>query len=59
MMDNPELDRAGWPPIHAVSGALERSLVEVFMPDYGARLDAARQRLLDGLEDLGRAPADE
>jgi hypothetical protein len=52
-------DRAVWAPLHTISGVLETTLVEVFIPDYGARLDAARERLLDTLGDLGRPPADE
>ena len=52
-------DRAVWSPIYKVSGTLETSLVEVFMPDYGARLDAARERLLDTLGEVGRPPVDE
>ncbi|MGW5736309.1 MULTISPECIES: hypothetical protein [Streptomyces] len=39
-------DRAVWSPIYALSGALETTLAEVFMPDYDKRLKAARQRLL-------------
>ncbi|MEV7238922.1 hypothetical protein AB0N06_34940 [Streptomyces sp. NPDC051020] len=39
-------DRAVWSPIYAISGALETTLAEVFMPDYDERLKAARQRLL-------------
>lgn len=52
-------DRAVWSPIYKVSGTLETSLAEVFMPDYGARLDAARERLLDTLGEVGRPPVDE
>jgi len=65
MMNSPEFndlvnqDRAVWSPIYAISGALETSLVEVFMPDYGTRLGAARERLLDTLGDVGRPPAEE
>jgi hypothetical protein len=40
-------DRAVWSPLHAISATLETSLVEVLMPDYKARLDAARERLSD------------
>lgn len=47
-------DRAVWSPLHQISGALETSLAEIFAPDYGARLDAARERLLDTLGELGR-----
>ncbi|MEU0554286.1 hypothetical protein [Dactylosporangium sp. NPDC006015] len=51
-------DRAVWSPLHRIAGTLETSLVEVFVPDYPARLDAARERLLDGLGEVGR-PVDE
>lgn len=52
-------DRTVWSPIYKVSGTLETSLVEIFTPDYGARLDAARERLLDTLGEVGRPPVDE
>ncbi|GGT35032.1 hypothetical protein GCM10010271_43800 [Streptomyces kurssanovii] len=42
-------DRAVWSGIYAISGTLEKSLVEIFMPDYGGRLEQARQRLLDAV----------
>lgn len=45
-------DRAVWSPLHRIAGTLETSLVEVFAPDYAARLEAARARLL---ETLGQA----
>lgn len=51
-------DRAVWSPLYRIAGTLETSLVEVFVPDYAARLDAARERLLDGLGEVGR-PVDE
>jgi hypothetical protein len=51
-------DRAVWSPLYRISGSLESSLPEVFMPDYVARLDAARNRLLDTLGEIGR-PNDE
>ncbi|MES9537835.1 hypothetical protein [Actinomadura sp. NPDC000600] len=51
-------DRAVWSPIHRISGTLDKSLVEIFMPDYTARLDAARERLKDTLGDLGHPPAE-
>ncbi|BCL15442.1 hypothetical protein [Micromonospora sagamiensis] len=38
-------DGAVWSALHSISGTLETSLVEIFMPDYPARLDAARARL--------------
>ncbi|MFB6783292.1 hypothetical protein ACFCX0_39685 [Streptomyces sp. NPDC056352] len=31
-------DRAVWSGIYAISGTLEKSLVEIFMPDYAGRL---------------------
>jgi hypothetical protein len=52
-------DRAVWSPIYTISGALETSLAEVFMPDYSARLTAARERLLDTLGDVGRPPTED
>ncbi|MEV4002390.1 hypothetical protein [Actinomadura sp. NPDC049753] len=51
-------DRAVWSPILKISGTLATSLGEIFLPDYTARLDAARERLKDTLGDLGRPPAD-
>ncbi|WP_344497873.1 hypothetical protein [Streptomyces enissocaesilis] len=42
-------DRAVWSSIYAISGTLETTLPEVFMPDYAGRLDSARQRLLDAM----------
>lgn len=39
-------DRAVWSPIYAISGTLERTLTEIFTPDYDERMKAARQRLL-------------
>jgi hypothetical protein len=38
-------DRAVWSPLYQIAGALETSLVEIFMPDYATRLDEARERL--------------
>jgi hypothetical protein len=38
-------DRAVWSPIYSISGALDTSLNEIFMPDYGVRLEAAKERL--------------
>ncbi|MFD8382634.1 hypothetical protein ACFV2X_29695 [Streptomyces sp. NPDC059679] len=32
---------------HTISGTLDKTLSEIFMPDYGRRLEQARQRLLD------------
>ncbi|MFF9341735.1 MULTISPECIES: hypothetical protein [unclassified Streptomyces] len=38
-------DRAVWSGIYAISGTLETTLPEVFMPDYVGRLEQARRRL--------------
>ncbi|MFE0421486.1 hypothetical protein [Streptomyces sp. NPDC058953] len=38
-------DRAVWSPIHAISGTLDKSLSEIFQPDYTVRLEAAKERL--------------
>ncbi|MEU0120015.1 hypothetical protein ABZ137_41840 [Streptomyces bobili] len=38
-------DRAVWSPIYAISGTLDKTLSEIFMPDYGPRLEAAKERL--------------
>ncbi|MBQ0849332.1 hypothetical protein J8N05_14075 [Streptomyces sp. BH-SS-21] len=38
-------DRAVWSPIYAISGTLDKTLSEIFMPDYGPRLEAAMERL--------------
>ncbi|WP_221348751.1 hypothetical protein [Streptomyces beigongshangae] len=38
-------DRAVWSPIYAISGTLDKTLGEIFMPDYGPRLEAAKERL--------------
>ena len=38
-------DRAVWSPIYAISGTLDKTLSEIFMPDYGPRLEAAKGRL--------------
>ncbi|BEL05424.1 hypothetical protein Q0Z83_036150 [Actinoplanes sichuanensis] len=52
-------ERAVWSPLHTIVGTLDRSLVEIFMPDYSGRLHAARERLLDDLGDMGRPPVEE
>lgn len=52
-------DRAVWSPLYKVAGTLEQSLTGIFMPDYAARLDDARQRLLDSLGEVGRPVDDE
>lgn len=38
-------DRAVWSPIYTISGTLDTTLSEIFMPDYGPRLEAAKERL--------------
>ncbi|MBA2806929.1 hypothetical protein E0500_005580 [Streptomyces sp. KM273126] len=38
-------NRAVWSPIYAIPGTLDKTLSEVFMPDYGLRLEAAKERL--------------
>ncbi|MGC5005640.1 hypothetical protein [Streptomyces sp. DT203] len=35
--------------IYAISGTLEKSLVEIFMPDHAGRLEQAWQRLPDAM----------
>ncbi|WP_406475416.1 hypothetical protein [Streptomyces sp. NBC_01615] len=58
-------DRAVWSGIYAISGTLETTLPEVFMPDYAGRLDEARQRLLDAMgggeadQSVARPPSDD
>jgi hypothetical protein len=47
-------DRAVWSQLHRIAGSLEGTLTEIFMSDYSARLDTARNRLLDTLGELGR-----
>ncbi|GAA5006708.1 hypothetical protein [Streptomyces siamensis] len=42
-------DRAVWSAIYTISGTLDTTLSEIFMPDYGPRLEAAKQRLRAGL----------
>ncbi|MET8165708.1 hypothetical protein ABZT34_15865 [Streptomyces sp. NPDC005329] len=52
-------DRAVWSPIYSISGTLDKTLSEIFMPDYGLRLEAAKQRLrvdLYGEVDESTAP---
>jgi hypothetical protein len=51
-------ERAIWSPLHTIAGALDKSLVEIFMPDYSARLRDARERLLDSLGEIGRPPSE-
>ncbi|WP_428934604.1 hypothetical protein [Streptomyces sp. ACT015] len=52
-------DRAVWSSIYAISGTLDKTLSEIFMPDYGSRLEAAKERLradLYGGADESTAP---
>ncbi|MGI5487895.1 hypothetical protein [Microtetraspora malaysiensis] len=46
-------DRAVWSSLLAISGTLEATLTAIFQPDYGERLEDARQRLLDSLGEFG------
>ncbi|MEU1620920.1 hypothetical protein ABZ479_26950 [Streptomyces sp. NPDC005722] len=39
-------DKAVWSAVYAISGTLETSLPENFMPDYVGRLEQARRRLV-------------
>lgn len=39
-------DRAVWSPIYSIAGRLDRTLAEIFMPEYTQRLEAAQERLL-------------
>ncbi|CAL9471424.1 hypothetical protein SUDANB121_02859 [Nocardiopsis dassonvillei] len=38
-------DPAVWAPIHRIAGTLDKTLPELFAPDYKQRLEAARERL--------------
>lgn len=38
-------NRAIWSPIYAIAGTLDKTLSEIFMPDYGPRFEAAKERL--------------
>lgn len=52
-------DRAVWSPIYSISGTLDTTLSEIFMSDYGPRLEAAKERLradLYGEADGSTAP---
>lgn len=44
-------DAAVWAPLHRIAGTLDKSLPEIFAPDYGERLEAARRRLLPAPDD--------
>jgi hypothetical protein len=52
-------ERAVWSPLHTIAGTLDKSLVQLFMPDYTDRLHHARERLLDSLGDIGRPPSEQ
>jgi hypothetical protein len=60
MMGTPAFDslvnqeRAVWSPLYRIAETLDTSLAEIFMLDYSARLDNARERLLDSLGEVGR-----
>ncbi|WP_032769318.1 hypothetical protein, partial [Streptomyces griseus] len=38
-------DPAVWAPIHRIAGTLDKTLPELFAPNYDQLLEAARQRL--------------
>ncbi|MEV6108822.1 hypothetical protein AB0M28_29585 [Streptomyces sp. NPDC051940] len=44
-------DRSVWSPLHTIAGTLDKSLAEIFMPDYGTRLEEARRRLIEVMGD--------
>ncbi|MFJ5774480.1 hypothetical protein [Streptomyces sp. NPDC093094] len=55
-------DRAVWSPIYSISGTLDKTLAEIFMPDYAQRLEAAQERLrvsMYGEAEEAAAPGDE
>ncbi|AKJ10812.1 hypothetical protein ABB07_12545 [Streptomyces incarnatus] len=55
-------ERAVWSPIYAISGTLDKRLSEIFIPDYGPQLEAAKERLranLYGEADESTAPGDD
>ncbi|MFJ9721497.1 hypothetical protein ACIRP3_01995 [Streptomyces sp. NPDC101209] len=55
-------DSAVWSPIYAISGALDTTLSEVFLPDYRTRLEEAKERLrasLHGGADEATSPDDD
>ncbi|MEU0055883.1 hypothetical protein [Streptomyces sp. NPDC006334] len=49
-------DRAVRSPIYSISGTLDTLLSEIFMPDHGPRLEAAKQRLCADLYSAGEEP---
>ncbi|MFG3268431.1 hypothetical protein [Streptomyces bobili] len=50
-------DRAVWSPMYAISGTLDKTLSEIFMPEYGPRLEAAKDRLRANLYGGAGEPA--
>ncbi|MFI1566962.1 hypothetical protein ACH4ZX_28595 [Streptomyces sp. NPDC020490] len=50
-------DRAVRSRIHAISGTLDKTLSEIFAPDYGPRLGAAKERLRAGMYGGADEPA--
>lgn len=50
-------DRAVWSPIYTISGTLDTTLSEIFMPNYPERLDAAKERLRADLYGDADGPA--
>ena len=50
---------AVWSPLHRIAGMLDKSLVEVVMPDYSGRLHDARERLLDSLGDIDKPSSEQ
>lgn len=50
-------DRAVWSPIYTISGTLDGTLTEIFMPDYTQRLEAAQQRLRVSMYGEAEEPA--
>jgi hypothetical protein len=51
-------ERAVWSPLYTIAGTLDKSLVELFLPDYTDRLHRARERLMGSLGDIGRPPSE-
>jgi hypothetical protein len=49
-------DEAVWVPLHTIARRLDKSLIAIFTPDYQARIEAARLRLLgrNGPDDPSR-----
>jgi hypothetical protein len=49
-------DRTVWSPIYMISGTLDTTLRDSFKPDYGPRLEAAKERLRADLYDEADEP---